>query len=221
MKKAFTLVETLVVLTVIGLLSVILIRSYIQMSSISYRVEQEKNVTQEVLFASEVLQNIADRNSIDYEAYKKHFGGDIITLTEQEWLVDVLYFSGLDGQFSVHTEWDCIDPGLEYSVANYANDWLEPPECYLVMEKDGDTTPLTNPQKAYFSQSIFKVIPFADIDDYFSADGDDLCDPTERNYFTCTHHPGFWLMMKAYSPGYGRRWANNVVIPIQQFFNLQ
>jgi len=39
------------------------------MSQISFRVEQQKIVNQELLFLSETLQNLANRNQIDYQKY--------------------------------------------------------------------------------------------------------------------------------------------------------
>jgi hypothetical protein len=39
------------------------------MSQISFRVEQQKIVNQELLFVTEILQNLANRNDIDYDRY--------------------------------------------------------------------------------------------------------------------------------------------------------
>jgi hypothetical protein len=39
------------------------------MSQISFRVEQQKIVNQELLFVSEIIQNFANRNDIDYSKY--------------------------------------------------------------------------------------------------------------------------------------------------------
>jgi hypothetical protein len=44
-------------------------KTYTFISQIAFRIQQEKNVTQETLFLSQVLQNFSDRNSIDYEKY--------------------------------------------------------------------------------------------------------------------------------------------------------
>ncbi|NOZ43583.1 MAG: type II secretion system protein, partial [bacterium] len=93
MKKAFTLMETILVLFIIGLLSGILVKTYVQMSKISFRIEQEKNVTQELFFVSEVLQNFADRNSIDFAKYNSK--ENLNYLTDNKGLVKNLYLSGL------------------------------------------------------------------------------------------------------------------------------
>jgi len=39
------------------------------MSKISFRVEQQKIVNQELLFVTEALQNLSNRNNIDYSRY--------------------------------------------------------------------------------------------------------------------------------------------------------
>jgi prepilin-type N-terminal cleavage/methylation domain-containing protein len=68
-KKAFTLIEITLVVAIIGLLAGILFKTYITMSQISFRVEQQKIVNQELLFVTETFQNLANRNKIDYERY--------------------------------------------------------------------------------------------------------------------------------------------------------
>lgn len=69
MKKAFTLVEILVVLVIVGILSAILLKSYTRVSEMSFRVQQTKNVHQEVLHLAQVMQNLADSATIDFAAY--------------------------------------------------------------------------------------------------------------------------------------------------------
>jgi len=87
-KNGFTLLELLVVMTIIGILSVILFRTFATVSELTFRVEQEKNVTQEIISFSQILQNYADRNQIDYDRYEN--------LTSTEGLTDTLYLSGQD-----------------------------------------------------------------------------------------------------------------------------
>jgi type II secretory pathway pseudopilin PulG len=67
--KWFTLIETLIVVVIIWILAVILMKTYTFVSEISFRIQQEKNVTQETLFLSQIIQNLSDKNSIDYDKY--------------------------------------------------------------------------------------------------------------------------------------------------------
>ena len=69
MKKAFTLIELLIVICILGIFSVVLFRTYNTISRISFRVEQQKKANEELLFLSEILQNFANRNSIDFDKY--------------------------------------------------------------------------------------------------------------------------------------------------------
>ena len=80
--------ELMIVIGIISVLSVILFRTFATMSELAFRIEQEKNVTQEIISISQILQNYADKNTIDYEKYT--------TLTETNGLSDTLYLSGQD-----------------------------------------------------------------------------------------------------------------------------
>jgi len=213
MKKAFTLIETIIVVVIIGMLSAILMKTYIQMSQISFRVEQEKKVTQELLFVSQVLQNLADRNTLNYNKYVNQ---DLEFLKDHEWMTEVLYLSGLDGDISVYSEWeDCVDPADEFPNSD---DLDYRPQCRIEMEQNGKKIQLTNPKKAYVSKVIFKIIPFASLDMYYNPDNSALCD---TNYITCLHHPGFWVLGNLYNTNFWRQRTTNINIPLQQFFTLQ
>ncbi len=218
MKKAFTLIETVIVLFIIGMLSTVLIATYLQMSKISFRVWQEKNVTQEVLFISEVLQNLADNNTIDYARYSNYFG-DIGGLASHSGEVTVLYLSGWDGHLAIYTTGSCIDLTTEYSSLKYFQQNKKVARCSMVLEKeDWSITQLSNDKKVYLSKALFKIIPFATTKDYFSEKNQELC---TTNYLACPHHPWFRMLLKAYSTHYGLKRSNNVLLPVQEFFNLQ
>ena len=65
----FTLIELIIVMVIIGILSVVLLQTYTWISQMTFRVQQTKNVQQEVLRLSQVMQNFADRNTIDFSQY--------------------------------------------------------------------------------------------------------------------------------------------------------
>ena len=69
-----------------------------------FRVQQEKEVSQEILQVSQIVQNFADRNSIDYEKYAE------LDLTSTQGITDILYLSGLDGEVVIYSSGECIDP---------------------------------------------------------------------------------------------------------------
>jgi len=219
MKKAFTLAETLIVLFIIGILSTILIQSYLMMSDISLRVEQEQSITQEVLFASEVLQNFADRNSLDYSQY------DSKDLMQNQGISDVLYLSGIDGSVTIYSAWSkCIDPWIPYMMQDHidlSTKPIQPITCRLEANHNGKIIELTNKKKVYMSKAIFKIIPYATTDSYFAENWTALCPADSANFVSCLHHPGVWLIQHAYSVNHGLKWSSKSQIPIQQFFNLQ
>jgi prepilin-type N-terminal cleavage/methylation domain-containing protein len=64
-----TLLELLIVMAILGILFVMLLRTYNRISTMVFRVQQEKEVSQEILQVSQIVQNLADRNDIDYTKY--------------------------------------------------------------------------------------------------------------------------------------------------------
>ncbi|MBQ7074634.1 hypothetical protein IJM86_06420 [bacterium] len=62
--------ETLIVLTIIGILSTSLIKAYTIISELAFTIEQEKNLQNEALLLVQTLQSIADDATIDYSKYK-------------------------------------------------------------------------------------------------------------------------------------------------------
>ena len=74
MKKGFTLVEIVIATLIVGMLSVLLMRTYIMMTRIAFRVQQEKNVTEHAMVLTQIVQNFADTMTIDYPRYAQTFG---------------------------------------------------------------------------------------------------------------------------------------------------
>jgi len=204
-KKGFTLLELMIVIGIIGILSVILFRTFGTVSELAFRIEQEKNVTQEIISFSQILQNYADKNTIDYEKYT--------TLTETNGLSDVLYLSGQDWGISFYSSGDCIQPG-EIILSG-----IQELQCALYLQKDWESPiEITNPKKTYLSKVVFKIIPFASQEQYLAMTWTD----ENTNLIYSLNKPGFWFFTKVRNARYapGTRW-NNVEIPVQQFFSLK
>ena len=204
MKKAFTLIELLIVICILGIFSVVLFRTYKTISEISFRVERQKTVNEEFLFVSEVLQNFANRNSIDFEKYR----GESISLTDSMWFVDKLYLSGDDGKIQIYSSGNCVKFSETPDFSNLQS-W-----CALVLKiNEEDPVKLTN-DSVYFSQAQFKIIPYSD--SYFDVWGDEC-----NNYFACINDEWFWLFVDIYPKLYNTEvWANDVHILVQHFFNI-
>ena len=205
MKKAFTLIEILLVTIIVGILAWVLFKTYITISQISFRVEQQKYLNQEMLFVSETLQNFANRNKIDYDKYYE----ENIKLNQTKWITDILYLSWEDGRFSISSTGVCLDLNVSPTPSDLEN------PCYLVLENNWNIINILD-SSVYASKTIFKIIPYADSQSYI--DNMDLC---ESNYLACLHDHGFWFFSNLYSKWYSSaNRSTNIRLFIQQFFNI-
>ena len=174
-----------------------------------FRVQQEKEVYQELLQISQPVQNFADRNTIDYTKYLGTSDeGQGTSLVDTKWITNILYLSWQDGQISLYTTGDCVEPAIDYMLTG-AWSW-----CSLYVAMQGKTVELINTKKIVLSKAVFKIIPFASQDQYLN--GTWLCDT--ENYLHCLNTPGFRMIFKAYSINYGTQRATHIVVPFQQFF---
>lgn len=201
-KKAFTLIEITLVVVIIGVLAWVLFKTYITMSQISFRVEQQKVVNQELLFVSEFLQNMANNNEIDYFKYWDQ-------LIDSKWITNILYMTWWEGPLSVFSSGDCVDLD-EDSDRDVLDIW-----CNLFLNKNWKDIKLTS-DGVYLGEVLFKIVPFANEETYLQDMS--LCD---SNYLACIDDPWFWFISKIYSIWYNSNsWTNNVSIFVQQFFNI-
>ena len=65
----FTLVEVLLTTALFGVFMVLLFQVYILIAQMAVRVEQEKLLQQEALFAMQTLQNMLDESTVDRDRY--------------------------------------------------------------------------------------------------------------------------------------------------------
>ncbi len=208
-KKAFTLIEIILVVAIIGMLSWILFKTYITMSQISFRVEQQKIVNQELLYVTETLQNLANRNEIDYTRYNNDTADNNINLVKTSWITNILYMTWEDWSISLFSSWSCVSLNQELDKAKLEV-W-----CSLVLQKDDKKIVLTK-DLVYMTDALFKIIPFADEASYIQ--NIELC---ESNYLACIGDPGFWFIANIYNRGHDENnRTNNVSIFVQQFFNI-
>ena len=169
----------------------VLFEIYITISRITFRIELQKNVNEELLFVTDTLQNLSNRNEIDYSKY------DYYGLSETHWITDKLFLTWDDGEIALYGSgcgsWECL----------YMDRW----------DKHG--IQLTQ-ETANFSGIQFKVIPFEKIN-YSS--GDSKCEET-KNAYACRNNQWFWFMTTIYTERYDKdRWTHNVDIHVNQFFN--
>ncbi len=192
---------------ILSMLFVLLLRTYSWIATMVFRVQQEKEVSQEILQISQIMQNFSDRNTIDYE---KYFALSSMWLVDTQWITDTLYLTWQDGAISFFSSGTLCN----VSVDDYAFSAGTSSCSFYMINSDGNTIELINPKKIAISGIVFKIIPFASEERYLATDS--LC--AEGNYLHCLNEPGFWMIFKAYSSNYGQQRATHVSVPFQQFF---
>ena len=204
MKKAFTLIELLIVICILGILTFVLFSAYKKVSEISFRIEQQRKINEELLLMSEILQNFANRNSIDFGKYV----GDE-SLINQEGFSYNLYLSWEDWQLKIYATWNCVEYWKIPESSNLEG-W-----CAFYLEKDGHSPIKLTNDSVYFTRAKFKIIPYSD--QYFSS-SNDLC---QTNYLACINDVWFWLFTDIYPRAYNESiWSNNIHVLVQHFFNI-
>lgn len=204
MKKWFTLMEILIVTVIVGMLGVLLMRTYVTMTRIAFRVQQEKQVTEQAVMLTQVVQNLADSMTIDYARYAAEFGTSYIT--QMTWLVDTLYITDGSQTVSLGTTGDC-QTQVAYMTGN---------GCAAVLTYTGQNPIiLTQTGRANITPLQFKIIPYAAAEDYFADPS--LC---TSNLGSCLYHPWFWMMTQIHTPYIHDTRESNISIPVQVFFSL-
>ena len=220
--KWFTLVEMLIVMVIIGILAVVLTESYITISKVALRVEQEKNISEESLILTQIFQSIADEATIDYEAYS----GNSIKLSESDWFTDILYLTwGQWSGTSIYTTGECLE--LEWNFPakedgtypDYSEKIQNATWCALILSKEvesGDPSiiKLTTPGKVITSKVMFRIIPYNTDEYYFEDEGN-------STIINDIHQPAFWMFIHLYAMLYQPTGTNKIDQPLQLFFNLK
>ncbi len=220
--KWFTLVEMIIVIVIIGILAVVLTESYITISRVALRVEQEKNISEESLILTQIFQAISDEATIDYEKY-----GNSLDATNW-WFTWTLYLTWWQWSWtSIYTTGEnCLELEWNFPANDDGNypDYSEKIQkaltgCSLVLSKevendDPNITPLTTRWKVVISKAMFKIIPYNNDDYYFTTDG-------ETDIVNNLHQPAFWMFIHLYAPLYQPKWTNKIDQPLQLFFNLK
>lgn len=137
-KSWFTLIELLISLVIIGVLSILLVEVYQTMISIWVRVEHEKIIQTELLFAMQTVQNLVDKNTI--VIWWSYWSTTNQLVLSWVWWVTTLVLDGSDCQSTI----------LTWTVHN----------CNLQLKtNDGQTINLFNTNKIKLSHTFFKPIP--------------------------------------------------------------
>ena len=216
--KWFTLLETIIVLVIIGILAVVLMQAYITISRVALRVEQEKNISEESLILTQIFQSISDEATIDYDRYDH-------TLKNSRWFTWVLYLTwGQWSWTSIYTTWEhCLQ--LEWNFSRNQNGLYDGftekiqnalTWCDLVLKQweEWEEISLITDWKVITSNVMFKIIPY-DADEYYFGE------ETETDIVGSLHQPAFWMFIHLYAHLYQPTGTNKIDQPLQLFFNLK
>lgn len=200
---AFTLIEILIALILIGILSTLLFQTYTTITQIALKIENEKIMQTETLFALQTIQNLADRNTIDYDYYITGRNLENNTLTNTRGRVDILALSWQDGRTTLSSTGDC-----QSSIG-----WTgkSQPACWLVLWKYDEPLLLIDPSKIVISSLIFNITPIVPADQLYISKDITLTGITS---------PGFWIFADIKHAQYRTTRTHNISLFIQQFFSL-
>lgn len=201
------------------MLAGIIIKTYTTISQVSFRLQQEKEIAKEALVLSQVLDNLAQSTTIDYDQYKSS------DLVANNGIVDSLYLKGDNGDlYQISSINTCLTDQELYEQAEKSElkteNQKEETPCQLSFTgttKDWKTSHLLLDGKNFkLSKMQFKIIPFiwkAKLKEKLETDASD----TPKDW-----KPAFWILGTLYSHYYNsNKWTNNISLPLQFFFSLQ
>lgn len=202
------------------MLAGIIIKTYTTISQVSFRLQQEKEIAKEALVLSQVLDNLAQSTTIDYERYKS----SDLDLVATNGIVDTLYLSGDNGKYQILSSDSCKEEDKITEKLENLDQSTEQSEnqknCQLLLTTTiGDQTTensLLDGKNFKLSKMQFKIIPFiwkAKLKEKLETDASD----TPKDW-----KPAFWILGTLYSHYYNpNKWTNNISLPLQFFFSLQ
>lgn len=199
--RAFTLIEVIIVTLILGLLAGLLLNTYVTMTKIAFRVQQEKSMTEQIVYVMQVIQNLAEKNTIDYGRYEEEFWSGY--LTDNNGKVPTLLLTG--------SQWP-IEIFLPDNCQTYQ--FTGNQECFLMLEA-ADNTMQLSVNNTPFANTFFHIIPYTSPENIIQDSS--LC-PT--NAVSCIRRPGFWFTAQAYTKNQSQNLGDPLSIPLQMFYHL-
>ena len=190
-KKWFTLIELIISITIIWALVVLMFKTYSHITNISIKIENEKNVNNELLYLSQTLQNLSDKYDINLNKYSN--------LTDTKWLTWTLYLTWIDN-ISIYATWDwCNLTDLTKIKNKY---------CWVQMKKNEYLIDITDKDKVFLKNLNFKLIPFTW----------NTINTESKNIY---HKWFWIFTESYTKKYIATKWAFNIKVPLQMFFNIR
>lgn len=194
--KAFTLIELIISIVIVWLLAWVIFSTYRTILDITVRVENEKIVANEMLFAHQIIQSLVDNYTIDFSRY-----GYVIP---NNGLTDSLYLTWRWAN-STYIWWYTI------TLWGVYNDQI------MLTKEWWSSIPLTDHDSVTMSGLQFQITPS-------NAHGTWLI-PVGSLYFNSIndiYHPAFWMRGVMYVRNYKENtYIRSVKQPLQSFFNIR
>ena len=197
-------------------------KTYTTISQVSFRIQQEKEIAKEALVLSQVLDNLAQSTTIDYEKYQSS------DLVANNGIVDTLYLSGDARKYQISSSDSCKEDDKITEKLENSDQSTEQSEnqknCQLLLTTTigGQTTSLLDGQNFKLSKIKFKIIPFIWKRELKGKLQSENSENTDLNELPQDWKPAFRLLGTLYSNYYNpQKRTNNISLPLQLFFSLQ
>ena len=204
------------------MLAGIIMKTYTTISQVSFRIQQEKEIAKEALVLSQVLDNLAQSTTIDYEKYQSS------DLVANNGIVDTLYLSGDARKYQISSSDSCKEDDKITEKLENSDQSTEQSEnqknCQLLLTTTigGQTTSLLDGQNFKLSKIKFKIIPFIWKRELKGKLQSENSENTDLNELPQDWKPAFRLLGTLYSNYYNpQKRTNNISLPLQLFFSLQ
>lgn len=197
MKKAFTLLELVIVITVVGILSLLLFRTVGDMMRANARIQQEKILSQELITLQTTLNHLAEIYPyIDYSKYSSSSSQSGTLLTD-DGIATILHLTNdpdpqNQNKKTISISDQCPSPTTPSSQATqWDNSTLQCLSYTNTSNPKPNIQPkliaITNPHRTVVKNIKFKLLPTQPYKyNQYEAD-------TQLNTTTISH-PGFWLI---------------------------
>lgn len=229
-KRAFTLVEIIIVVILFWLLSWVILKVYTTITQVSFRIGQDKQLAKESLVLEQVLDNISQTATIDFNKYTKQQAGgnsNVDLLIKNNWITNILYLTWWNWTgTSITSTWDCAETTILEDLEKYEAflTWTKNKEgyipCQLILTKEWEE-PVTLLGDWWFQVSnvTFKVIPYLSSVEVIRRLWNEEFDQSK---IPPQWKPGFWILWAVYSEFYHpKKWSTNSILPIQFFYGLK
>jgi len=157
-RKAFTLMEMMITMVIVGMMFIVIFKTYDTVSNLTWRIEAEKLIQTELLYVTQALQTLADSYTVDYQRYED----EAIDLIETQGMTTSLYLVDDKGErLSIQAlpDPDCFTGAIESE--EHLSTIRSKPCAMTITNDDAEQSIMTDPALVRVSHMSFKITPYA------------------------------------------------------------